>query len=350
MQVNLKDYTYNITIEKGSLESLSAHLKTVYSGEKVAVVSDSHVAPLYGERVISLLKAGGFDAKLFVIEAGEQSKRMNTVLTLCSEMLGFGLNRGHFILALGGGVVGDITGFVASILYRGVPYAQIPTSLLAQVDSSIGGKVAVDLPEGKNLVGSFYHPRFVLIDPTVLKTLPREFLIDGMAEVVKYGAILDGPLFEKLSKEVTLDGFDAFAEEVIERCLAIKKAVVEEDERDTGRRMLLNFGHTVGHGVEKCFNYETYTHGQAVAMGMAVACEIGEKTGKTPKGTSEKMKEVLQKFGLHTSLPPLDKSVLLAALSGDKKNIGRELHLILLDEIGAADIVPMSIEALEKLI
>ncbi|MBC7766093.1 MAG: 3-dehydroquinate synthase [Hyphomonadaceae bacterium] len=348
MRIDLGHASYDLVIERGCLRTLGEMISGIYAGDKICIVSDTQVAVKYGEQVVTALENKRYHVKLLTFKAGEESKTAETLLGLCGQMIDFGLNRGHLIIALGGGVVGDVTGFAASILLRGIPYVQIPTTLLAQVDSSIGGKVAVDMPQGKNLIGSFYHPKLVVIDPDVLATLSPAFLSDGMAEVIKYGAILDETLFEWLMHEVDLDNFSQHAEKIIERCCALKKNIVEQDEMDTGLRMILNFGHTVGHAIEKCYNYTTYSHGQAVAIGMVVAARLGEVMGITPKGCADKISKVCERFNLSTVFPDLAKADILNAMGGDKKNIGKMFNFILLKDIGQAVITPFTMAELEE--
>lgn len=348
LTVNLKDKSYPIIIDKGLRYSFGERIKSIFKGKKIAVITDTNLERLYGEEILNNLKASGFDTKLVVIEAGEKSKSFNTLPFVYNELLDFKLTRSDLIVAFGGGVVGDLGGFVASTFLRGIEFVQIPTSLLAQVDSSVGGKVAVDLDRGKNLVGSFYHPKMVLIDIEVLNTLPDRFFYDGMAEVIKYGCIKDRKLFE------TLEGFKDKNElienihEVIYTCCNIKREFVERDERDTGDRMMLNFGHTLGHAIEKYFNYETYTHGEGVAIGMYAITVLSEKLGFSSNGVSERIKNILVKYSLpyecdlyeNTLTDGKQNSVdkvnaeLIETIMLDKKNINNSLNVILLKDIG----------------
>ena len=331
--VNLPGRAYNIHIGEGILQQAGIYLRKVFDGQKIAVVTDSNVAPLYAEQLENSLTQAGYDIHRITIPAGEESKSHEMLLQLYHEMLNFGLTRTDLIIALGGGVVGDLTGFAASTLLRGIPFVQIPTTLLAQVDSSVGGKVAVNLPEGKNLVGSFYQPKMVLIDPVCLRTLDNRVLADGMAEVIKYGAICDKDLFAMLENIKNVEELFAKITEIIYTCCDIKRRVVEEDEMDTGGRMILNFGHTFGHAIEKYFGYGTYTHGEAVAVGMCMACAYGEKIGLTPSGTEERMKEILKNYQLPVQVD-MPKDAFVSAMAVDKKGEGSRINLILLEEIG----------------
>lgn len=333
VNVNLPTNGYDIIIQSGLLASAGEYIHS--KGGKVFVVSDSNVSVLYGDTLIASLTSQGYRCKLYVVKAGESSKNISSIMPMYSAMIEFGLTRSDLVVALGGGVVGDLTGFVASTYLRGVDFVQIPTSLLAQVDSSVGGKVAVDLMEGKNLVGSFYQPKVVLIDTQLLSTLPDKFYVDGMAEIIKYGCILDRQLFDTLAEIKSREEFMEQAEEIIARCCAIKAGVVSHDERDNGERMLLNFGHTYGHALEKYYDFSTLTHGQAVAIGMSHITAISEAKGLTEQGTREKIDRVLTNFGLSTT-DVADPSQVVSYIANDKKNLGKDLVVVILQEIGKA--------------
>ncbi len=333
LRVNIPKREYDIIIDKDILKNTADYIREVFGGEKIAVVTDSNVGPLYGGTVINSLKSGGFETELITIPAGEKSKSEKYLFELYDKMLSFGLTRSDLIIALGGGVVGDLTGYAAASLLRGVPYVQIPTTLLAQVDSSVGGKVAIDLPRGKNLVGAFNQPKMVLIDTECLKTLSPRVLSDGMAEVIKYGAIKDKALFELLENIKNTKELFAKIDKIVYNCCDIKRQVVEEDEFDKGGRMILNFGHTFGHAIEKQYNYETYTHGEAVGVGMRMACEYGERLGLTPKGTAARMTRILENYSLPTHIE-ISKRQLSDAAAVDKKGEGANINLILLSGIG----------------
>lgn len=333
LKVNIPGKEYNIYIQNGLIDKSGEMIKEVYGGEKIAVVTDSNVNPLYGERVKESLLNQGFNVKIIEIPAGEQSKCREQLFYLYDEMLDFKMTRSDLIVALGGGVVGDLTGYAAASLLRGIPFVQIPTTLLAQVDSSVGGKVAIDLPQGKNLVGAFYQPKMVIIDPECLRTLTPRVLSDGMAEVIKYGAIRDDKLFKLLENIKNTEELFAKIGDIVYTCCNIKRDVVEEDEFDTGGRMILNFGHTFGHAIEKQFNFETYTHGEAVGIGMVMACRWGEKEGISPDGTVERMEKILGNYNLPTTVD-MDADCLKEAMAVDKKGEGKKINLILLDNIG----------------
>lgn len=337
--INLPGREYEIKIEKGLLKNSGKLIRELISPCKVAIVTDSNVAPLYSETLISSLRENGFSTVLITVASGEGSKSLETLSHLYDKMLDFGITRSDLIIALGGGIVGDLAGFCASTLLRGIPFVQIPTTLLAQIDSSIGGKVAINLPQGKNLVGAFYQPKLVLIDPLCLDTLSDKIFSDGMAEAIKYGIILDEQLFEKFEATPSRTKIGEIIEDVIFRCCELKKMVVEEDELDTGKRMILNFGHTFGHAIEKEFNFSTYSHGQAVACGMIMAAEYGEKVGLTTLGTSKRIEKLLQSFGLPTKID-INKESLLDAINLDKKGEGNLVTLILPEKIGKVSLVP----------
>ncbi len=338
LEVQTTAQNYKIEIESGLLDKAGERIAKVANPGRVAIVTDSNVAPLYADRIRKSIEKVGWETTVITVPAGERSKDKEQLFYLYGELLRFGVTRSDLLVALGGGVVGDLAGFAAATLLRGIPFVQIPTTLLAQVDSSVGGKVAIDLPEGKNLVGAFYQPKYVLIDPNCLNTLCNRVFSDGMAEVIKYAAIRDKELFHRLSNIHSRKDLMAQIEDVILTCLRIKQKVVERDTFDTGERMLLNFGHTFGHAIEKQYHYETYTHGEGVAIGMVMACQFGEKRGITPKGTREKIEEILRNYQLPISAD-ISADALLDAASVDKKSEGQKLHLILLSEIGNAEIV-----------
>ncbi len=344
LKVNILDRGYEIHIAEGLLNQSGSMIRKVFQGERIAIVTDSNVAPLYGAQVMDSLIASGFSVKIITVPAGEASKSKEQLFYLYEEMLSFGLTRTDLVVALGGGVVGDLAGYAAASLLRGIPFVQIPTTLLAQVDSSVGGKVAIDLPMGKNLVGAFYQPKMVLIDPLCLKTLTDRVLADGMAEVIKYGAIRDLALFETLEKIQNKEELFAKIGEIIYTCCNSKRQVVETDEFDTGQRMILNFGHTFGHAIEKEYHYETYTHGEAVGIGMVMASRYGEKIGITQTDTAKRIEKLLMQYHLPVSTELSDES-LCHAMAVDKKGEGSKINLILLKQIGEA--VIMKIEKSE---
>ncbi len=333
LRVNIPNREYDIKIERGLFDFCGQELLKLFKPCLTAVITDSNVAPLYSERLLNSLKLCGFNPFLVTVPAGESSKSMQMLEFLYGELLSNGITRSDLIVALGGGVVGDLTGFCASTLLRGIPFVQIPTTLLAQVDSSVGGKVAVNLPYGKNLVGSFYQPKLVLIDPDCLNTLTDRVFSDGMAEVIKYGVILDEQLFEALEHASSREKFMEIADNIILRCCELKKLVVEADELDMGGRMILNFGHTFGHAIEKKYNFTDYTHGEAVAAGMIMAAKYGEREGITSAGTANRITGLVSDFNLPIQVN-IDQQSLKDAISVDKKGKGNLVSLIIPEKIG----------------
>lgn len=329
MKVNVKTSmsNYDIIIENGAFENLRENISDLILNKKIFIVTDDNVFNLYGEKTKKMFE--DCEYKIEVLPHGETTKSVEYLTKLYSSMAKFEMSRKDIIIALGGGVIGDLTGFAAATFLRGVKFIQVPTTLLSQVDSSVGGKVAIDLPEGKNLVGSFYPPCRVVIDPFMLKTLTKRIFNDGMAEVIKYGAIRDENLFNMLFEDI-----DDKLEDVILRCVNIKKQVVENDEFDTGERMILNFGHTFGHAVEKLYNYTGYTHGEGVAVGMLRITEKSEKIGISEKGTSEKLKKLLEKYDLVFDDFTFDKDKARSIIMLDKKSSAETINYIMLTKIG----------------
>lgn len=329
----------DILIGRELLEQAAERCLSVFSPSRIHIVSDTNVAPLYLER---LRRQFTLPVSTTVLPAGEEHKRLSSVEGIYHDMLAAGMTRKDLVIALGGGVVGDITGFTASSYLRGVPLCQIPTTLLAQVDSSVGGKTGVDLPEGKNLVGAFYQPRLVLIDPALLASLPAETYADGMAEVIKYGCIANREILTMVSRQnVDID-------KVIYECVKIKRDVVQEDELDTGLRMILNFGHTIGHACEKLENYTGLTHGQAVAIGMAAAMRLSHALDGGADHSGQLI-PLLQKYNLPVDLAH-DREDIYHALLSDKKKFGGIVNFILVRHLGKADIVPIEAEQLRELL
>ena len=346
LTVALPGREYEILIQGGLLDQAGERCRKVLPrARRLFVITDSHVAPLYLDRVTHSLAGAGFQVSSQIVPAGEASKCVGQLSALWEGMMAAGLTRTDAVVALGGGVVGDLAGFAAATVLRGVDLIQIPTTLLAQVDSSVGGKVAIDLDHGKNLAGAFWQPRLVLMDPDTLDTLSDATFADGMAEVIKYGCIFDRPFFDLLAARPDRARLMGDIEHILYTCCDLKRTVVEEDERDTGRRMLLNFGHTLGHAYELAGHYETWTHGQAVAAGMVKAAGLGERLGVTPAGTAERVAGVLEPLGLPTAIPSTPEEY-AAAVGLDKKGAGADITLILLEELGRAVPHKMSKQAL----
>lgn len=334
LYVDLKEHGYPIYIERGILGKAAEKISEVYQGKKVMIISDDQVYSYYGEKLKENLSEK-YQCFECVIPHGEPSKSIHTLPGVYSQLLKAKLSRTDLILALGGGVVGDLAGFVAATYLRGIKFVQIPTSILAQVDSSVGGKVAVDLPEGKNLVGAFYQPKMVLIDPDVLDTLPERYVIDGMGEVIKYGCIKNAELFNKLEEYGSFEVMKEHIVDIIGTCVDIKRQVVEADEFDTGERLLLNFGHTLAHAIEQYYNYERESHGEAVAIGMYQITQISEEWGLTKPGQAKRIRKVLEAYKLPTAAG-IPMGEMRAAMQLDKKNLNDELKIVLLHEIGDA--------------
>lgn len=311
-------------------------------GRRAVVVTDETVAALYLEPLSQSLSAAGFTVTSAAIVPGEGSKTMQTAMLLYEAFHAAGLSREDLVVALGGGVVGDLAGYAAATYLRGMPLMQVPTTLLAQVDSSIGGKNGVDLPYGKNLVGTVYQPQAVVIDPQVLRSLNRRRMSEGLAEVIKCGLIRDADLF----RQIELKTYDL--EWVIERCVRIKAGIVARDEQDHGERMVLNFGHTIGHSVELVTGFSQYTHGEAVAIGMMAAIALGEKLGCTPPGIRERVAAVLAANGLPLREPRLSADDLLAAVRADKKKRSDRINYVLLRDVGDGFVQPMALTEFDQ--
>ncbi|MDR1376952.1 MAG: 3-dehydroquinate synthase [Synergistaceae bacterium] len=330
LSVGLGGNGYDILIGDGLLEDAGKLLEPLYprNAAAVAVVADENAWKAWSEPFTASLSRSGIAFQSIVMPSGEKNKSMEGLSDLYDAFSRMKLRRNGLVVVLGGGVAGDLGGFAAATWMRGVRFVQVPTTLLAQVDSSVGGKTAVNLPQGKNLVGAFYQPKLVLIDPQTLRTLPERETRSGMAEVIKYGAIRSASLFESLA------GSSFNLADVIYECCRIKSEIVARDERDFGERMLLNFGHTLGHAIEKLSGFE-YRHGEAVAFGMVLAASIGEKMGVTELGVADALRLTLQRNGLETEYPG-DLEALIPALSMDKKSLEGGVQLILLRRIGTA--------------
>ncbi|GFO55193.1 3-dehydroquinate synthase [Geomonas sp. Red276] len=337
IHVSLGERSYDIRIGAGNLGSLGALCREAGLSGIAAVVSNTTVAPLYGERVADSLREAGFRPVIISLPDGESYKNSRTLDLIYDGLMAAGLDRGSFIVALGGGVIGDMAGFAAASYLRGIPFVQVPTTLLSQVDSSVGGKTGINHPKGKNMIGAFYQPRAVLIDVTTLETLPdREFLC-GLGEIIKYGVVLDPNFFTFLEEKADLllaRDRDALIHAVGRSC-AIKGRVVETDEREGGLRAVLNYGHTLGHAVETLTGYTRYLHGEAVAIGMVQAALISEKFGFCSREDRERVVALIKRLGLPTSLPDFPPAAYVEALSHDKKV--RENGLLFICNQGIGD-------------
>lgn len=331
MRIPMKQY--DIIFDE--LNEFQEHIKAVYRHKQLFVVTDETVFSLYQHKVKEALC--DFDVSFTVIPPGEKSKSYTIYLDVISDLIKKGLKRDHMIVALGGGVVGDLSGFVAATLYRGVPFIQIPTTLLAMVDSSIGGKTGIDLPEGKNLVGSFYPPKAVLVDMQFLDTLSQEEYRNGMAEVIKAGLIGNQGLYVQVRRPIKLEA------DQLKAAIDVKKRVVDIDPFDKKERMYLNFGHSFGHAIERYFNYEKYKHGEAISYGMLFAIELGISMDMTPSELYDEVKGTLLSWEL-VHEPLLDKKRFIEGLKSDKKYTADGYHFILLEAIGKPVIQKMKMD------
>jgi len=348
IDVCLSRKSYKIKIKKGLIKEIAKEIQNIYDGNRLIIISDENVMSYYGKMIIDNLLLGGFHYEVIILKPGEKTKSFEEYGNICNTLLNMNVSRGDLIIAFGGGVVGDIAGFVASTYMRGIPYIQIPTTILSQVDSSIGGKVAINMQQGKNVLGNFYHPELVLIDPELLRTLDERFISDGMAEVIKYGCIKDKSLFNLLNLKVDFNDLYEIVEEIIYLCCDIKRKFVEEDELDKGNRMMLNFGHTIGHAIEKYYDYDYYSHGEAVAIGMYNIVKNTEYLGLTKLGTSDTILEILKKYNLPYEMPDIANKQLIDIVKKDKKRNADIIHLVILKEIGQGNILKVHTNELER--
>jgi 3-dehydroquinate synthase len=345
VKVDLGDRSYPIRIGSGILETLGDACKAAGLKGKCLIVTDEHVAPLYADRVFQTLEKAGFQPALEVLPAGETTKCQAQLMHLYSKAAAHGLDRKCFMVALGGGVIGDLTGYTAASWLRGIKFVQVPTTLLAMVDSSVGGKTGINIPEGKNLVGAFHQPELVLADLDTLKTLPPREFAAGMAEVVKTGIIWDAEFFQTLEKSA--EKFPDIGKEkgaptqsvpsigkIVARCCEIKAEVVRQDEREGGLRGILNFGHTLAHAIENVAGYGEFLHGEAVAIGMVYAARLSVELKGLPAAEPERIETLLAACGLPVRAPGLAWKDLRAAMAVDKKTVGGLPKFVLADRIG----------------
>lgn len=328
---------YDVIIGKGILNTCGNLISEIFPKGKTVIVSDDKVYALYGETVKKSLVESGFSVEHFTFENGEKSKTVSTYTQILEFLAKAGLTRSDFIVALGGGVTGDMAGFSAATYLRGIKFVQIPTTFLAAIDSSVGGKTGVNLDAGKNLVGAFHQPSMVICDTDTFKTLDEKTFADGTAEAIKYGMIKEPVLLEKLAGDFDID-------EVVEFCVKIKRDVVNKDEFEQGERKLLNFGHTIGHGVEKCSGY-TITHGHAVAIGMAIITKAAESLGICDSGMSQSLSDLLTECGLPTKCPYLAEELYKVALS-DKKRSGDYITVVLPKTLGECMLKKITVDEL----
>jgi 3-dehydroquinate synthase len=327
---------YSALVGSGLIEQLGDRVRRRLPGKTCGIISDTNVGPLFAGRVKRSLTSAGFKPTLITIPAGEKSKTLKQASAICERMIAAGLDRQSFVIGLGGGVLGDISGFVAAIYHRGIPHVQIPTTLLAMVDSSIGGKTGVNTADGKNLIGAVHQPSLVIDDLDVLKTLPRREFNQGFAEIIKHAIIADAKMFKQLQ---SWEASDALAvQRLIKRNIKIKAAVVARDERDrTGERAILNFGHTVGHAIERAGNYRKFLHGEALSLGIVAACAVSSKKAGLPPRQHEAVIDLLQRFELPTCLPKnFPRNKIVSALKFDKKFEGGKIRFVVTPKIGRA--------------
>ena len=339
-EVRTASRTYPVFVGQGALDELPAHLDAVGLDGRLWLIADEAVYGLYGRRVEATLQADGRDVRARTVPSGEEHKTLGQMAELYDWLLAERVERRDAILAFGGGVVGDMAGFVAATILRGIAFVQLPTTLLAQVDASIGGKVAVDHPRGKNLIGAFHQPSLVVADTGTLATLPARELAAGWAEVIKTGVILDADLFALLEREADelRQARPGPTETAIRRCMQLKGGVVSEDERESGRRAILNYGHTVGHAIEAATAYGRYLHGEAVAIGLRAAAHIAVATGCFPADAAARQADLVERFGLPASAPGVDRAAVRAAMGLDKKARAGRLAWVLPTRLGDADV------------
>ncbi len=342
VRLDLGKSAYDIHIGSDLLRQVDDLLRPLNLGRHVGIVTHPTLQATYGSVVAASLERAGHEVALVTVPPGEDSKSLDQVRRLCQELVRARLDRGSALLGLGGGVIGDLAGFVAAILYRGISFVNLPTTLLAQVDSSIGGKTGVNLPEGKNLVGAFHQPRLVVADVLTLQTLPEREFRSGLAEVVKHGMIADAVLFDRLEEQADriLARDPGTLLEIVSACSVIKARVVEADERESGLRAMLNFGHTVGHAVEAALGYGAITHGEAVAHGMVVAAALSVRRGLCPEGDAARLRDLLRRFGLlGVSLPSPES--LETYMVSDKKARDGVLQFVLTGGVGSVTFAPI---------
>lgn len=343
LNIGLGDRSYEILIGNGLLNEAGDLIVQKFGRRRAAVLTDSNVWDKWGQTLATSLENSGVDYFTVIVPPGESSKAMTGLESLLETMAENGLTRSGMLIAFGGGVVGDLGGFASSVYMRGIGYIQIPTTLLSQVDSSVGGKTGVNLRHGKNLAGAFWQPKLVITDTDTLNTLPDREFAGGMAEVIKYGVIRSRELFDILLKNSTPEKLAPYMPKIIYDCCDIKRQVVEADERDTGERMILNLGHTFGHAIEKIGGYTKYIHGEAVAIGMVLAAKYGEKLGLTPARTFKEIGDICCAFQL-PAYEEVDLNSIAPLVALDKKANEGEIKLILIKKIGSSFIYTTKLE------
>ncbi len=341
LKIDLGDRSYPIIIKSGCLNEIGKDLQAKKIANRYGIIADDHVAALYGDAFMAMLRSSGIHAELFTFPRGEASKSLQTMGDLAGRLARLGFDRQDALIGFGGGVTGDLTGFLASTYMRGIPFVQIPTTLLSQVDSAVGGKTGVDIPEGKNLIGTFYQPQGVYIDISLLKTLPDKEVLGGLAEVIKYGVIWDVEFFQFLcdNRQNILQLDEKIIIKMVHTCCRIKSEVVSQDEREGGVRRILNYGHTIGHAVEGASDY-AIIHGLAVAIGMAAAAKLAVLAGFLAPEPAKRITDLLIAYGMPVAIPTnLDRNRIKKYLLADKKTVGGNVHYVLPTEIGKTCIV-----------
>lgn len=340
MKVELGERSYEICIGEHSIPQLGNRLDFVPQTSRMILITDENVNRLAGDKVLTILRQAGFQVDSAVIKGGEECKNMATLTSLLEQMVAFGLDRKSTVIALGGGIVGDIAGFAAATYMRGIACIQIPTTLLAQVDSSVGGKTGVNLPQGKNLVGAFFQPGLVFVDVDFIQTLPEREFLTGLAEVIKYGIIRDHEFFAYLEDnmaEIKARDNQCLIH-IVNRCCAIKADIVAQDETESGLRALLNLGHTFGHAFETLTNYQQYTHGEAVAIGMVCAGYLASHLGLLSRKDLVRINNILRGYGLPVNFGDLDSTAIISQMHKDKKTIGGNMQIVMPTAIGMSRI------------
>lgn len=346
LNIDLGERSYDILIGSGLRAQAGKFLKSILTPSRVVIITHPSIKDLYGEEVAEGFIAQGWTTDIVEAPEGESSKNLGQAEKLYDHLLQLNCDRKSVLVALGGGVIGDLVGFVAATYQRGIPFIQVPTTLLSQVDSSVGGKTAVNHPKGKNMIGAFYQPRLVLADLETLRTLPQKEYRAGLAEIVKYGVIADARLFDYLEtnykKILNLD-FECLSH-IIETSCSIKAGVVEKDERESHYRMILNFGHTFGHAIESLTEYSQFIHGEAVSMGMVCAAQLSHSLGKCSEEVPKRIEALLRNLGLPVDFPELDSSAVIESMYHDKKTMDRKIKFILVTKIGSIEIADQILE------